>query len=333
MKYLLSLLFSLPLLASVVAQAITKGSLSQTQSFNGNLSFNQKSKLAAESSGLIKKIYFDEADLVKKGQVLLEIDSRVLDANIKATKASIKEANFSLEKAKLDFKRYEVLLNKQSVSRQKYDEFYFKKMELEQKLISLESSLLALDIEKNQKTLHAPFTGYISQREVEIAEWLNQGSAVALLVNPYKIDITIHLPSHYIKKVQKGKLIDVYINNKKYKAKVLGALLSGNEKTRTFPLRLRLLKSKDRFFDGMQVNLSLEKSSTSDVLLISRDGVIKRFGKDVVFIVENKKAKMVAVEVLSFQGDKAAIYAAELKVGDQVVIKGNERLFPNQDIQ
>ncbi len=206
-------------------------------------------------------------------------------------------------------------------------------MGLEQRLISLESSLLALDIEKKQKTLRAPFSGYISQREIEIGEWLNQGSLVALLINPYKIDITIHLPSAYITKVHQGKVINVYINNKNYKAKILGALLSGNEKTRTFPLRLRLLKSKDKFFDGMQVTLSLEKSSTKDVLLISRDGVIKRFGKDVVFIIKNHKAKMITVKVLSFQGDKAAIYAAELKVGDKVVTKGNERLLPNQEVK
>ncbi len=333
MRYLFILLFSLPLLASVITQELTRGSLSQSQSFNGNLSFNQKSELAAESSGLIKKIYFDETDFVKKDQVLLEIDSRVLDANIKAIEASIKEAKFSLEKAKLNFKRYEVLLNKQSVSQQKYDEFYFQKMGLEQRLISLEASLLALDIEKKQKTLHAPFSGYISQREVEIGEWLDQGSRVALLINPYKIDITIHLPSAYITKVHQGKIIDVYINKKKYKAKILGALLSGNEKTRTFPLRLRLLKTKEKFFDGMQVSLSLEKSSTKDVLLISRDGVIKRFGKDVVFIAKKGKAKMVSIKVLSYQGDQAAIYSPELKVGDKVVIKGNERLLPNQEIK
>jgi len=333
MKHFLFLLITLPLLASVVTQEVTRGSLSQKQSFNGNLSFNQKSNLAAESSGLIKKIYFDEADLVKKGQVLLEIDSRVLDANIKATKASIKEATYSLEKAKLDFQRYEVLLKKQSVSQQKYDEFYFQKMGLEQRLISLESSLLALSIEKKQKTLRAPFSGYITKREVEVGEWLSQGSMVALLVNPYKVDLTIHLPSSYIQKARKGKVIDVTINNKQYKAKVLGALLSGNEKTRTFPLRLRLLKSKDRFFDGMQVTLTLEKSSTANVLLVSRDGVIKRFGKDIVFVVQDKKAKMITVKVLGFQGKQVAVSAPSLKVGDKVVTKGNERLFPNQDIQ
>ncbi len=68
MRYLFILIFTLPLFASVITQELTRGSLSQSQTFNGNLSFNQKSELAAESSGLIKKIYFDETDFVKRGR-------------------------------------------------------------------------------------------------------------------------------------------------------------------------------------------------------------------------------------------------------------------------
>ena len=333
MKSLIILLLTISLFASVVTQKVTKGSLTLNQSFNGNLSFNQKSRLASESSGLITQIFFDETDKVKKGDVLLKIDSAVLDANIQALKASIKEASYSLEKAKLDFKRYDILLKKNSVSKQKYDEFYFNKMGLEQKLVSLKSSLKAKQIEKEKKTLRAPFSGYISKRAVELGEWLSIGKEVALLINLKKIDITIYLPSSYIQTEKKDKIIEVLINGKNYKAKVLGTLFQGDEKTRTFPLKLRLLETKDRFFDGMQVSLNLEKSSSLGVLLIPRDALIKRFGKDVVFIVKDNKAKMLSVEVLGFQGGKVAVASENLHVEDKVITKGNERIFPNQEIK
>jgi len=332
-KQLLILILALPLLASVVTQKVTKGSITQTQAFNGNLSFNQKSRLASETSGLITKIFFDEAQYIKKGTVLLKVDSSVLDANILSTKASIKEVSFSLEKAKLDFKRYEVLLKKQSVSKQKYDEFFFNKMGLEQKLISLQSSLKAQTIQKNKKTIHAPFSGYISKKNVELGEWLSAGKEIALLINTSKVDITIHLPSTYIQTARKDKIKKVEINNKIYKAKIIGAIFSGNEKTRTFPLRLRLLPTKDRFFDGMQVTITLEKSSNKNVLLVPRDAVINRFGNDIVFIVKNTKAQMLKVKILGFQGQKVAVSSDKLKVNDDVITKGNERIFPNQVVK
>ncbi len=333
MKTLFLIFFSIPLLASVVTQKIEKGSLSQTQSFNGTLNFNQKSRLAAESDGVITKLYFDEGDYVKKGELLLEIDTQILTADITAMQASIKEANFALEKAKLDFKRYEKLLAKQSVSRQKYDEFYFQKMQLEQNLLSLKATLNAQQIAKRKRTVRAPFSGYISERKVQVGEWLKEGSEIALLVNPKKIDITIHLPSSYISSAYKDKVINVSINNKEYKAKVIGALLSGNEKTRTFPLKLRLLDTKDRFYDGMQASLLMQKKSSKDVLLVSRDGVIKRFGKDVIFVIKNNKAQMIDVQIIGFQGEKVAISSDDIKEGDDVVIKGNERLLPNQEVK
>lgn len=333
MKYLLILILSLPLLAAVVTEPIQRGNISSKQNFNGTLNFNQKSRLASESEGKVTKLYFDEGDYVKKGQVLLEIDTQILNANIKATKASIKEVGFSLQRAELDFKRYEALLAKQSVSKQKYDEFYFQKMQLEQKLISLEFSLDAQNIAKNKKHIRAPFSGYISTRSVQVGEWLKEGSEVALLLNPNKIDIIIHLPSSFIKNVSKNKTIMVTINGKEYKTKMIGVLLSGNEKTRTFPLKLRLLPTKDTFFDGMQARLSLEKSSVSNVLLVSRDAVIKRFSKDVVFIIKDNKALMVPVHIIAYEGQKIAISSNELKVGDKVVTKGNERIQPNQEIR
>jgi len=320
-------------MSSIVTEPIEKGQLSQTQNFNGTLNFNQKSRLAAESDGLITKVYFDEGDFVKKGDLLLEIDSQILNANIKATEASIKEVGFSLQRAKLDFKRYEALLAKQSVSKQKYDEFYFQKMQLEQKLISLESSLQAQSIAKDKKSLRAPFSGYISKRSVQVGEWLKEGSQIALLVNPNIIDVIIHLPSSYIQNVSANKTVIVTINNKKYKTKIIGVLLNGNEKTRTFPLKLRLLPTKDLFFDGMQARLALEKSNTSDVLLVARDGVIKRFGKDVVFIVKDNKAVMVPVRIIAYKGEKVAISASELQTGDSVITKGNERIQPDQEIK
>ena len=333
MKHLIFLFLALPLLASVVTQKIEKGELSQKQNFNGTVNFNEKSRLAAESEGLITRLYFDEGDYVKKGQLLLEIDSKILNANIKATRASIKEVEFSLQRAQLDFKRYEALFAKQSVSKQKYDEFYFQKMQLEQKIISLNSSLQAQTISKSKKSLHAPFSGYITQRNVQIGEWLKAGAEIALLVNPDKVDIIIHLPSSYINTVKKNKSVTVFINNKEYPSKVIGSILSGNQKTRTFPLKLRLLPTKEIFFDGMQAYLSLEKSTHKDVLIIPRDGLIKRFGKDVVFIVKENKALMIPVEIIGFKGINVAISSPELKIGDEVIIKGNERIHPNQEIK
>ncbi len=332
MRPIIFILLALPLFASVVTEPVIRGDLFSSQRFNGTLSFNQKSRLAAESDGLITQLYFDEGDYVKKGTLLLKTDSQIIDAQIKSTKASIKASEYALQKAELDFKRYATLLEKESISQQKYDEFYFRKLQLEQELISLKASLQAQTIAKAKKAVYAPFSGQIAQRNVQVGEWLKEGTQVALLINPSVIDATFYLPSTYIHTLSKKTGPDVRINDKTYKSRFIGKLLSGDIKTRTFPLKLRLLDTDTLLFDGMQAQLDLEKSRNTQVLLVPRDSLIKRFGKDVVFIIKDNKAQMLQVEVISYEENKIAVSSTELNVGDQVITKGNERIRPGQEI-
>jgi multidrug efflux pump subunit AcrA (membrane-fusion protein) len=67
--------------------------------------------------------------------------------------------------------------------------------------------------------------------------------------------------------------------------------------------------------------------------MVSRDAVIKRFGQNVVFINNDGKAMMIPVQVVGYDGDKTAIRAKGLQAGAHVVVKGNERIFPNQPIK
>ncbi len=332
-KLILTILIYIPLMAAVVTEPLTKGELSLTQRFNGTLQFNQQSRLAAQSEGVITKLYFDEGDYVKAGTLLLQIDTQILDAQIHSTQASIKELEFSLQKAQLDFKRYEALLAKQSVSKQQYDEFYFQKMKLEQQHAALQASLKAQLIQKEKKSVYAPFGGYISQRLVARGEWLKEGSEIALLINPKQVDLTFHLPASYLNHLPTSKKLEVIINQKPYNAKLIGPLLSGDEKTRTFPLRLRLLPTKDLFFDGMQAHIDLQKAAYTNTFLVSRDALLKKFGKEIIFVLKDNRAKMVPVTVIDYIEDKVALSSPELSVGDRIITKGNERIRPNQEIR
>ena len=67
--------------------------------------------------------------------------------------------------------------------------------------------------------------------------------------------------------------------------------------------------------------------------MINRDAVIKRFNMDVVFTVVNDKAVMIPVKVITYFGLNAAIMADGLVEGMPIVTKGNERVFPDMQVQ
>lgn len=340
-KVLLTVVPFLVLLAQVVAAPhqsrvtvalVTQGELRQKQIFNGTLSFNEKSRIAAQSSGAVTKVYFDRAQNVKKGELLLGIDAQILEANLDALRGELKEAQLKLERAKIDFKRYEALFKNASIAKQKFDEFYYLKEQAKQSLLALGAKLKAQTIAWEKKQLYAPFDGMIVSRSVERGEWVKAGDEVALLVNPYKIDLLFHLPSSYVKSIKAATTLTVEINHKMYQAKVAGRLLSGDANTRTFPLLLQLYSRQNHFFEGMQARVSLGKSLGKNLLMVPRDAIIRNYDKTIVYVVKKGEAQLFNVDIIGQHGNKTAVISKGLKRGMQVVTKGNERLYSGAQV-
>jgi len=330
---ILLLLLTSPVIfsASVVeTTAITQGVLSSNQNFIGTVNFIQSSVLASKRQGLVLQVNFDTTQSVSKGALLVELDHEILDSKITAIKASLKELDLQLEKATKDLKRYQQLLKQKSVSQQKYDEVYYDKIGLQQKYLAQRAALDSLTIERNQSFIKAPFDGVISKREVEVGEWVGEGGTIATLINPQRVEVLFSIPASFAMKMKKGATVEVTIAGKRYSGKVEGIILEGDNKSRTFPLKISLNTNDGFLLAGMEAQISLQNELREDTLLVPRDAVINRFGHDVVFVNDNSAAKMFPVKVLLYKGSMAAIQAEELKPGMKVVTKGNERLFPNQ---
>ncbi|UCD66453.1 MAG: efflux RND transporter periplasmic adaptor subunit, partial [Deltaproteobacteria bacterium] len=105
----------------------------------------------------------------------------------------------------------------------------------------------------------------------------------------------------------------------------------GDVATRTFSVKTRL-KNSDGLVEGMEASALMPTSSRKDSLLVSRDGLVVKFGKNVVFVVDDGKAKMVPVAVQGYSGLMVGIAGLELEAGQEVVVKGNERLFGGEQL-
>lgn len=323
---------SAPKASLVEVAPLIEGKVNRLQNFVGTLYFNQKSDLASETSGKVQAVHFDSGDHVKKGDLLVSLDSAILDKNIQVSHENHKEGQTNYRKSSKDLIRYKTLIAKKSIPRSEYDTVRFTTTGLNSRLNALKAQLEAQLIEKKKKEIYAPFTGIIASKNIDIGEWVNIGDSVAQIVNPYLADITVNIPESFVNTIMPESNITVKIGDNSYIAKIKGVLPVGNIKTRTFPLKITL-KSEDQLYEGMQASIALAKVSLENALLIPRDGVIKRFGQQVIFSNANGVAQMIPVTVIGYFKDKVAIESPMLKPGMQIVIKGNERIFPNQPIK
>ena len=319
--------------ALVETDVLEKKELNDLQEFIGTVNFDKKSKIASESSGIAKNINFEVGQKVKKDEVLVQIDSDILDAQIKASKSAVNMYTVQLKNAKKNFERFSALLEKKSIAQKIYDDSKLEYDVANENLISANAKLNELIIQKSKKQIKAPFSGVIVEKNINTNEWLNQGSQVATIVNTQDLEIIFNLPISFINGLKEGDIYDIDISEQTIKAKLYAAIPSGDKLTRTFPVRFKA-DIKDMFvFDGASAKINFAKETKSEALVINRDAVIKRFNMDVIFAVVENKAVMIPVVVTTYSGMDAAITGQGLVDGMQIITKGNERVFPDMDVK
>lgn len=319
--------------ALVETQALKKQEVNDLQEFVGTVNFDKKSKIASETSGVVKKISFEVGQKVKKDEVLIQIDSDILDAQIKASQSAVNMYEVQLKNAKKNYDRFSALIEKKSISQKVFDDSKVEYDVASENLISAKAKLNELSIQKSKKIIKAPYSGVIVEKSININEWLDTGSQIATIVNTQELEVIFNLPISFVGGLKNGDVYDINISDEIIKAKLYAAIPSGDKLTRTFPVRFKA-DAKDKFiFDGASAKINFAKESKSVALVINRDAVIKRFNMDVVFTVVNDKAVMIPVKVITYFGLNAAIMADGLVEGMPIVTKGNERVFPDMQVQ
>ena len=319
--------------ALVNTSKVIKGVVNPLEEFIGTLNFSKTSKIASPTSGLVVKVNFEAGDSVNKGDILVQIDSDILDAQIDQAKASIKLATLNLENTTKDYNRYKELIAQKSISQKLYDDSYFKYHTAKQNLSIAKSKLNELQINKNKKSIKAPFNAVVVEKNIEIAQWAKIGGTIATLVDTSEVDLIFNLPTSYIYKLDKDDSYTISIKDKQIISKLYANIAKGDRRTRTFPVKFKAEVNNDFLYDGMEIKIDLPRDKKQEALMVPRDAVIKRFGQNVIFTNLDGTANMIPVQIVGYTKDKVAIKAQGLVEGADVVVKGNERIFPKQPIK
>jgi len=313
---------------------LVKGEVNPLQEFVGTLKFDKSSSLAAQNSGVVKSINFEVGDEVKKGKTLVQIDADVLNAQIRAAKANLKSAKDTLKNSSKDFSRYSKLLKSNTITQKEYDDALLSKNSSSSSVQALESKLKELQIQSYKKSVKAPYSGTIVEKNIQLGEWVNAGTPIAKIVDTKKAEITFNVPLNVFNGLKKGDVYDVNVGGNILKSTLNAAIPQGDKLTRTFPIKFKAELNGTFVFDGQEAKVALSKNAKTEGLMLPRDAVIKRFGQNVVFAINDKMmAQMIPVQVVGYVENKVAVAGQGLMPGMDIVFKGNERVFPNSPVK
>ena len=153
------------------------------------------SPIFAQTSGYLKKWYFDIGSRVKKGDVLAEIDTPEVDQQLAEMQAQLKVAQAARDLAEVTYNRYQELFKTNVISAQDFDTAADNYQGEQSTVIADEATVGRLEALEAFKVLRAPFDGIVTARNTDIGDYVPAGSGTPLFsmaaTSPLRVYVTI----------------------------------------------------------------------------------------------------------------------------------------------
>jgi len=253
---------------------VEKGDLAKSVVATGKVEPITKVEIKAKASGIVKKLYVDAGDRVKKGQLLAELDKEEIEARVaqakaqlEASQASAKGTEADLERAKVDAegpdvpmlkraydraqgmakegvvsasalddaqKNYELALNKQNVAKAQLQVLKAKIGQAQAQVLQDHANLQQLEEQLGYTTITSPIDGIILSRDVEVGDAV---SSILVLGSSATLVMTL------------GDTSEVYVKGKVDESDIGKVYMAQ-------PARIKVESFKDKTFNGKVTKIS-----------------------------------------------------------------------------
>ena len=142
------------------------------------------------------------------------------------------------------------------------------------------------------------------------------------------MEIEVDVPSFRISSISSATIANLLLDNgNKVPIQVRSIIPREDLRTRTRPIRLRPTTNEGVKYlaDNQAVLVELPLTGSQPIVMVPKDAVIKRANGNVAFVVKGENASMRSVRVGRGVGSNFEVLEG-LKPGENVVIRGNERL-------
>lgn len=299
---------------------VTTKDFSNAVSVSGTLEANEQVQIRSEISGLVRSINFSEGSSVSEGSLLLKIDDRELQAQLRQALTREKLASEIESRAKK-------LLKSEAISQEEYDN-----ANAELRSLQAQTQLIRAQLSKTE--VRAPFSGKIGLRAISNGAYVTPTTEIANLVNVNPLKISFSVPEKYTQRVTIGTSITFTISgtNRVFKAKVYAKEPGIDVNTRTLVLKAIAENSDGYLLPGTFANVSLPLENIKDAILIPTEAVIPVLKGKQVYISKNGLAKVVDIES-SIRTERNILVSSGLSVGDTVITSGIMAIKPDAPVK
>lgn len=293
----------------------------------GTVVSKNDSRVAAEVRGVL--VWLAEVgDAVAAGDAIARIDPRLLQVEVKRARANVANLQADHDYRERQLARTEELAAKNSASATLLDEARALRDQALHQLADARAQLERAEVDLDRTEIRAAFGGHITERLASVGEFVDVGEDVIRLVDTQHIEIALPAPIALTPYVKAGHLIRVRGGGMEREHRVRTVVPVGDAVSRM--VEIRLSAEGGDWFVGSPVQVSLPSAESLTIVAVPRDALIERSGQSHVYVVaSDDTAKQIAANIRLISGLWVGI-ADGIEAGDQVVIRGAERLMDGQ---
>jgi len=290
--------------------------------------------VASEEAGLVRKMLVDEGDKVTKNQTLCVQDASQLRLKVEAAGAIVAEAVANKTRAERDWERLKRLYAINSVSKRAYEEAQFEAEAAVKRVARLQVELYTLLDQVKKKVVYAPVSGTVVERHTLVGQWLSKGDPVVTLSVLNPIRVMVPVPERYVSRIKKGEPSEVTFDalpDRVFKGVINAIIPKADGAARTFPVRIDIPNPKGIIKTGMLGRATLAVGDPHKAFLVHKDALVLSGAGKSVYVINDQTAHLVSVKTGPTHGSLIEVHG-NLKTGQRVAVRGNERLVPGQRV-
>lgn len=316
---------------TVEVATAARATIEEKVDLGGTIAPGSEIAVTSKIPGRVVKVYAAVGKKVAAGEALVEVDS----AEFAALKAALTQAEISLTDARLNFQRLDNLYKQQAISRQQWEAAVNRVSLAEAQYQAAREQLkqaggVAGGPNGERMILAAPQAGTVASEGVDPGNLIGPGIPLVTIVDIGTVYAKIGVPEYAVNRIAVGSEVSVRIDSigLTRKGRVDSVGPTPDPRTKAYPVTVSIDNPSEDVKPGMFAHISLSLGKKDNTLVIPRDSVVERVGRQVVYVVKPGEPARVEERVvtLGLTNGQLVEVLGGVTQGEQVVTGGQHLL-------
>jgi len=179
---------------------------------SGSLSPLRSATLRSELSGSVLQTYAEAGQAVRAGQSLARLDASQLGDQLLSARSAVSTAQNSVDLAKRDVTRNETLEKAGAIAERETERSRNALLNAQTQLSNARAQLTNVQKQLDKASVQAPFSGIVSQRQINAGDVVSPGTALYTVVDPASMQLEASVPAEQLSQARVGMPVEFRVN-------------------------------------------------------------------------------------------------------------------------